>query len=257
MGVGDGGRRRARGPGSPCAARPSPRRGRSATSPGGTAAAPGAARRTTRASARRNAVVHDPDALGIDTELRHHLVGHELRGSVHPRTFGHGSADHAGEAERGAITELGKVHGGEVVHGDDPGGAATGGDDEVGSVDDVDGPDEPLDRRTAPRATTPDARGGRAWPVGARRTPGGTRWGSRRRRRHVTANASTSSSVTRGESAQGALAESTHSRSRAEQRRGVDGHPETLAFGSRSLRHRASLAHRAPGVWARTVSLAP
>ncbi len=54
-----------------------------------------------------------------------------------------------GNCERGAVAELGKAHHGEVVDGDDPGGATTRGDDEVGPVDDVGAPHEPLDGRTA------------------------------------------------------------------------------------------------------------
>ena len=201
-------------------------------------------------------MVHDTDVPGIDTELRYHLVGHELRGSVHRRSLGHGSADHAGEAERGAITELGKVHGGEVVHGHDTGGAATRGDDEVGPVDHGDGPHEPFDGRTAQMRPRPMQGAGGHGPL-AHENTGWHEVGKPMAPAPGDGERVDLELGDRGESPQGTLTETTHARSRAEQRRGVDGHPETLTCGSRFLRHRSSLAHRAPGVWARTVSLAP
>ena len=52
-------------------------------------------------------VVDGPDPLGIDAELGHHLVGHELRRGVDPGALGHRPADEVGEGQGRRVAQLG------------------------------------------------------------------------------------------------------------------------------------------------------
>ena len=196
-----------------------------------------------------HAVVHGPHPRGVDAELGHHLVGHELRRRVHPGPFGDGAADHAGNPSVDRSHSSRVADGGEVVHGHHPGGPAG----RRAPRSWCRGPRRPARRTTPPagpsRAPRPGAADGPAWPAARRRHRGGHEGSATadvgatsRRRRPRRARAPWPRRT------QGACTEHADARSADREGRGVDGDGQPALVGGAVAPAPASLAHPAAGV---------
>ena len=137
--------------------------------PGGTGQRPtaGGAGRRAVGRERRDPVRHGDDAgRGIGV-LGPDLVRHPLAHRVDPGAAPHRPGDQTGVGARVAVGQLGEAPRGEVVDGDDPRRPPARRDDEVRSVDHVQGADEPLDRwEVGPDPAGPEG-------TGRHRAPGG------------------------------------------------------------------------------------